>query len=181
MVYRNVFGNAFYVAPVGETIEFGDTCPTGRSTMLPGHVLYPLTIFMLDGPRDQTIFACDSTVKQILQFNFADDKPPSVPISTTLEPVSSVFPATTSPEPTQLTRETQTALPTSTITPQQTTEPTETPTRDDSHTPTEVPMTTPTMVCDRTSHIRHFPLVADFVSFPLMNVALSTRSQRRLL
>ena len=78
----------FYLTSQGRDLSFGDACPSTRP--LPADSIYPLSVFILGGTSNKTVYACssvDKVVVGIADFEYVTRSPygqpssPSVPVA----------------------------------------------------------------------------------------------------
>eukprot|EP00977_Amphora_coffeiformis_P009716 scaffold2235_cov167-Amphora_coffeaeformis.AAC.5 len=91
---RRLNVDSYYVAPDGESVHSGEACPIPLSEFLPPDEKFPLTLFVLEGTEDQTVYACSGdTIVGIANFLYITDNvdvPSPSPTIRTLAP--SLFP-----------------------------------------------------------------------------------------
>ena len=79
---RRLSVDAFYVAPLGQTVSVGDACPYPDSNFLPPDQNFPMTLYVLAGQtQDIVVYGCESdTVIGYVVFRYVgvDDTIPPV-------------------------------------------------------------------------------------------------------
>lgn len=99
---RRLVVDAFYIAPPNVPVMIGDPCPLNGSELLPPDEIFPLTLFVLGGVHNKTVYACGaSTVVGVAVFEYvgqASQVPsfistpfPTLVSSGTVEPCSCLF------------------------------------------------------------------------------------------
>ena len=84
---RRLSVEAFYVAPPLAIVQQNDTCPLSGSEFLPPDETYPLTLFVLGGQQNRTVYACNAgKVVGVAEFDYVG--------TVTAAPQSSPFPTT---------------------------------------------------------------------------------------
>lgn len=61
---------ALYVAPAQSQVAMGAACPVPNSVFLPPHEIFSVTLFVLVGVRDWTVYACDDESVTVAVFLF---------------------------------------------------------------------------------------------------------------
>ena len=81
-VRRRLSIDAFYVAPPLATVNIEDVCPLFGSELLPPDETYPLTLFVLGGQQNRTVYACnEGAVVGISEFEYVGKTTPSPQVS----------------------------------------------------------------------------------------------------
>lgn len=81
---------AFYLTSPGRDLNMGDSCPSIRP--LPSDGVYPLSVFILTGTNDRTVYACssaDRVVVGIVDFEYVTRSPYGQPLSPDIPVVDS--------------------------------------------------------------------------------------------